>query len=53
MLDLLNSELLESQFYHNLDINELYKNNNSVLISGFTYSTGVVQPLSEIKETII
>lgn len=49
-LDLLNSELLENQFYHLKNIGRYNNEKKEVVISGFTYSTGVVQPLSKIEK---
>lgn len=48
-LDLLNSELLENQFYHLKNISRDNNHKNNVVISGYTYSTGAVQPLSKIE----
>lgn len=48
-LDLLNSELLENQFHQLKNISRDNDKNNNVLISGYTYSTGVVQPLSKVN----
>jgi hypothetical protein len=48
-LDLLNSELLENQFYILKDIGRNYNQNNNTIISGYTYSTGVAQPISKIE----
>lgn len=47
-LDLLNSEFLENQFNLLKDISRNKYSSNNLVISGYTYSTGVVQPLSEI-----
>ena len=47
-LDLLNSELLENQFSELKNIRRDSNKNNNIIISGYTYSTGLVQPLSEI-----
>lgn len=48
-LDLLNSELLENQFYHLKNISRNDEKDLKIVISGYTYSTGVVQPLSKIE----
>lgn len=49
-LDLLNSELLDNQFYKLKNISRVDNQKNTIVISGYSYSTGVVQPLSEIKK---
>jgi hypothetical protein len=48
-LDLLNSELLENQFHYLENINRDDSRKNNVVISGYSYSTGVVQPFLKIE----
>lgn len=48
-LDLLNSDLLDNQFYPLKQINRNSNKVINILISGYTYSTGIVQPLSQVN----